>query len=314
MSTAVELTYRPGKAADLEASFALGHRAYHHTIGESLTDAALDREWQLSRELVEFVAAQEGCYWICEQAGETVGYARMCRFGEMEELTQLAVVPSHRRQGIARELLTRCWPDDPRPDLGRVVVAPGAPSDLTLFTEFGVMPVVGHWHMRARAEEYTEHRSQEIDVAEPPVVALSADHAVNEWKRLEPPAIGHRRPLLHEFFGRTRTCLATLDGDHATALCWIGPRGEIGPAVGADARGPGAGGASGPGPRGEEQGARRPADLLLHRQLVAAAPPAQPRVPARLAEPGDVQHPAAGTGQVPAHPALAASLARRATL
>ena len=95
------------------------------------------------------------------------------------------------------------------------------------------MPVTGHWHLRARAEDFLEHRSQEIDATEPPVVALSAARAVSEWKRLEPPAIGHRRPLLHEFFGRTRTCLATMDGDSASALCWIDPRGEIGPAVGA---------------------------------------------------------------------------------
>ena len=81
----------------------------------------------MSRELIEFAAAQEGCYWICEDDGEAVGYARACRFGEMEELTRLAVAPSHRGRGIARSLLTHCWPEPPTPELGRVVVAPGAP-------------------------------------------------------------------------------------------------------------------------------------------------------------------------------------------
>ncbi len=76
------------------------------------------------------------------------------------------------------------------------------------------MPVSGHWHMRHRAEEYLERRSHEIDAdragrarARPPSAPW------REWKRLEPPAIGHERPLLHEFFGRTRTCLATMDGE-----------------------------------------------------------------------------------------------------
>ena len=40
---------------------------------------------------------------------------------------------------------------------------------------------------------------------------LTPDRAVEEWKRLEPAAIGHERPPLHEFFGRTRNCLATVD-------------------------------------------------------------------------------------------------------
>ena len=68
--------------------------------------------------------------------------------------------------------------------------------------------------------------------------ALTPDRAVSEWKRLEPPAIGHKRPLLHEFFGRTRTCLATMDGrgGEATALCWVSSDGDIGPAVGEEAQ------------------------------------------------------------------------------
>ncbi len=227
------MSYREGRASDFRTTFGLGERVWHETIGEPVDESAIEAEWQLSRDLVEFVAAHEGCYWICWEGDEPVGYARMCRFGEMEELTQLAVAPTHKGRGIARELLERCWPGPPNPKLGRVVVAPGAPHDLSLYLDFAVMPIAGHWFMRARTDEYTVHRSQEIDASEPAVVALSADRAVAEWKRLEPPAIGHKRPLLHEFFGRTRTCLATMDGDDASALCWIGPRGEIGPAVGA---------------------------------------------------------------------------------
>jgi N-acetylglutamate synthase-like GNAT family acetyltransferase len=227
------LTYRQGELSDVRASFEAGEQAHHRTIDEPLDDAILEAEWALSRDLIEFLSAHEGGYWVCEDAGELVGFARTARFGEMEELARLAVAPEYRRRGIARELLHRCWPDDPTPELGRVVVATGSPADLSLYLDFGVMPIAGHWHMRAQASDYTEGRSQEIDVAEPPVVALETGRAVSEWKRLEPPAIGHRRPQLHEFFGRTRTCLATMDGDNASALCWIGPHGEIGPAVGA---------------------------------------------------------------------------------
>jgi len=96
--------------------------------------------------------------------------------------------------------------------------------------------VSGHWHMRHRSEEYLERRSQEIDGGPPSVHVLTSERAVAEWKRLEPPAIGHERPLLHEFFGRTRNCLATVDAEsgRATALCWVSGQGEIGPGVGAN--------------------------------------------------------------------------------
>jgi len=238
-----ELTFREGGPGDLRAVFTVSELAVHDTALRSgvldtppPSETQIEEEWQRRRHLLEFTAAQPGSgFWLCERAGEPIGYGRVARFGEMEELTELMVLPAHHRQGIGRALLERLWPGDPTPDLGRVVVAAGASADLTLYSDFGVMPITGHWHMRARPEDFLERRSREIDTAEPAVVVLESDRAVREWKRLEPPAIGHRRPRLHEFFGRTRTCLATMDSGagSATALCWIGAGGEIGPAVGA---------------------------------------------------------------------------------
>jgi len=237
------IVFREATAGDLRAAFDISEVAVHHTArragvveGSPPSETQIANDWDGRRDLLEFTAAQPGgSAWIAEQEGVPIGHGRVCRFGEMDELAELMVLPSHHGRGIGRELLDRLWPGDPTPELGRVVVAAGAATDLTLYTDFGVMPVAGHWHMRARGEDYLEGRAQEIDATEPAVVVLESDRAVAEWKRLEPPAIGHRRPLLHEFFGRTRRCLATMDAQagEATALCWIGPDGEIGPAVAA---------------------------------------------------------------------------------
>jgi GNAT superfamily N-acetyltransferase len=236
-----QFAYREGRARDLRSTFAISALAVHHTAtrmglldAAPPTDAQIEDEWAIQRDVVEFVAAQpDGSYWICEDDGRAVGYARVCRFGEMEQLTELMVLPSHHGRGIGRALLQRCFPSDPTPELGRLIVAAGAPCDLTLYTDFGVMPAGGHWHMRADAVDYVERRAQEIDVSEPAVHALEADRAIAEWRQLEPPAVSHRRPQLHEFFARTRTCLATMDEEtgSATGLCWVGAGGDVGPAV-----------------------------------------------------------------------------------
>ena len=73
------------------------------------------------------------------------------------------------------------------------------------------MPVAGHWHLRLRTSDYLKRRSLEIERVETAVHVLKADRAVEEWMRLEPPALGHERRDLHEFFCRDRTCLATID-------------------------------------------------------------------------------------------------------
>jgi GNAT superfamily N-acetyltransferase len=237
-----ELTYREGTAADLAATFDLSERTMHDSAVRQgvlapdleLTPEQIRSDWVRHRPLLEFIAAQpEGRYLIAEGEEGLVGYGRVVRFGEMEELTELMVCPRHQGLGIGRALLERCWPGDPTPELGRVVVAAGAPSDLSLYTEFGVMPISGHWHMRQRTEHYLTRRAQEADAGAESVHALSPDNALKAWGRLEPSAIGHDRSALHEFFCRDRSCLAVLDPQTGSAksLCWVSSEGEIGPAV-----------------------------------------------------------------------------------
>ncbi|HEX6582732.1 MAG TPA: GNAT family N-acetyltransferase [Thermoleophilaceae bacterium] len=238
-----EFTFREGRASDLQAVFELGEGAWDASRrargllppDQSRTEQELLEDWRHERPLIEFLAAQpDGCFLVCEEGDELVGYVLVARFGSMEEMAELWVAPSHAGLGVSRGLLERCWPDPPTPDLGRLVVLIGTQVDLTLFMDFGVMPASGHWHLRQRVDQYLEHRAQERDTAEPDVHVLTTERAVEEWKRLEPDAIGHERPALHEFFGRTRNCLATVDraSGHATALCWVSNLGEIGPAVG----------------------------------------------------------------------------------
>jgi hypothetical protein len=239
------LSFREGRSNDLRATFELAVRAWMESVRRDgvmpnrpeWERSCLEEEWRRQRPLLEFIAAQPGgSFWVCESGDELVGYARVSRFGEMDELSELSVSPQHAGRGAGRELLERCWPEPPTPELGRVVVTPGTPADLSLYTGFGVMPVAGHWHLRHRPDEYLERRSLElVDASEPSVHALTGERAVREWKRLEPSAIGHERPRLHDFFGRTRNCLACMDGEagEALALCWVSPDAEIGPAVGA---------------------------------------------------------------------------------
>jgi GNAT superfamily N-acetyltransferase len=238
-----ELTFRAGSPSDLRATFELAQRSWDasrqargiYPAGHQRDQETLDEQWRHWRPLLEFLAAQpEGSYWLCEEGTRLVGYARAARFGAIDELTELWVDPAYAGRGAGRALLERCWPEAPTPDLGRLVLTVGTPASLTLYTDFGVMPVGGHWHLRHRAEEYLERRALETDSAEPDVHVLTAERAVEEWQRLEPKAIGYERALLHEFFGRTRICLATMDAERgqATALCWVSSDGEIGPAVG----------------------------------------------------------------------------------
>jgi GNAT superfamily N-acetyltransferase len=235
------IEFRDGSPGDLASTFALSDRTMHrlavdlgYLSAADRTDEQVAESWARYRGMVEFLDAQpERRYLIAENGRGPVAFARVVRFGAMEQLTDLMVSPSHQGQGIGRRLLEQIWPGDPSPSLGRLVVATGAPRDLSLYTDFGVMPVAGHWHMRQDTATYLGLRSQETDATEAgSVVVLTAERAVNCWKALEPEAIEHERNPLHEYFGRDRNCLATVDADGTpTALCWVSGEGDIGPAV-----------------------------------------------------------------------------------
>jgi len=234
------LAYRAGTRRDGPGTFGIAERALHQAAIEAgvlpddaeLSEETIAASWERHRALIEFLDAQpDARMLVAEDDSGPVAFARAIRFGAMDELTDLMVDPALQGQGVGRELLDRLWPGDPSPEMGRLVVATGAPRDLSLYMDYGVMPVAGHWHMRQSTERYLEHRSQEIDVSEPGVHMLTPERAVTEWKRLEPPALSHERPELHDFFGRDRICLATMDGDHAAGVCWVSGQGEIGPAV-----------------------------------------------------------------------------------
>jgi GNAT superfamily N-acetyltransferase len=239
--TAEDVSLREGSPSDLQATFEISDRTMHRVAVDhgylapsERTDAQVAESWGRHRNLVEFLDAQPGRrYLIAENGSGPIAYARIVQFGDMEQLTDLMVVPKYQGSGVGRLLLDAIWPGGPSPSLGRIVVATGAPRDLSLYTEFGVMPVAGHWHMRQETSSYLERRSQETDATEAgSVVVLTPERAVSEWKRLEPEAIGHERPALHEFFGRDRSCLATVDPEgSAKALCWVSTDGDIGPAV-----------------------------------------------------------------------------------
>ena len=115
-----ELSFREGGPADLRAAFEFGESAWDASrrrrglIGpdQGRGRDEIHDEWERSRGFIEFVAAQpDGSFWICENGGEMVGYSSSSRFGVMDELTELWVVPSHAGRGIGRALLERIWPD-----------------------------------------------------------------------------------------------------------------------------------------------------------------------------------------------------------
>jgi hypothetical protein len=62
--------------------------------------------------MFEFLADSAFQFWVAENEGEIIGYARSIQFGGLQELTEFFVSPDQQSAGVGGELLSRAFPDD----------------------------------------------------------------------------------------------------------------------------------------------------------------------------------------------------------
>ena len=116
MSQAV--TYRPGRPEDIPDQIALFMTAVYHLsyrLGidrEYVPPSAADlAEAQTAYSPLMAHLAQTGDqWWVAEQAGRMVGYARSMVRGDVRELTEFFVLPEAQAVGVGKTLLARAFP------------------------------------------------------------------------------------------------------------------------------------------------------------------------------------------------------------
>jgi GNAT superfamily N-acetyltransferase len=110
--------YRPGTAADSFAAFQifreavmdLGQRQGVAAVTGGGDPGFVDELWEQRRPLFEHLAASAEHFWLAEQDGQLLGYARSTLRDGLRELTELFVRPGAQSLGVGRELLARAFP------------------------------------------------------------------------------------------------------------------------------------------------------------------------------------------------------------
>ena len=114
------LHIRPGTTADsyitfclFEETFAdLSQRMGHDELTSWSDPAKLAAMWEKRRGLYEHLAVTADQYWIAEQGGKAVGFARSILRGTVRALTEFFVLPNVQSSSIGRELLARAFPTE----------------------------------------------------------------------------------------------------------------------------------------------------------------------------------------------------------
>jgi Acetyltransferase (GNAT) domain len=110
-------TFRRGTLEDSYAVYTVFVRSLEDfrrrtNLQTDQTDEDLAPWWARRRPLFEHLARSADQFWIAEEAGVAIGYARSIRRDDTRELTEFFVLPYSQSAGVGRELLARAFPAD----------------------------------------------------------------------------------------------------------------------------------------------------------------------------------------------------------
>lgn len=114
-----EVIYRRGTLADVRGA----QRVFRHALYDLLyqkgrldrdrpSEQELIEDWDVRGSLYQYLTAHADQYWVAEQAGEVVGYARSVRHQDVRELTEFFVSPDVQSAGVGRTLISKVMPSD----------------------------------------------------------------------------------------------------------------------------------------------------------------------------------------------------------
>ena len=108
-------TFRRGTFEDSYAVYTIFVQAvedFKRRTGLQADQTAGDLEawWARRRSLFEHLARTADQFWMAEDAGTPIGYARSIRRDDTRELTEFFVLPARQSAGVGRELLARAFP------------------------------------------------------------------------------------------------------------------------------------------------------------------------------------------------------------
>lgn len=173
----------------------------------SWDDAAkLARMWEERRSLYDYLAQAAAHFWLAEQDGQPVGFARSTLREDVCQLTELFVRPGTQSAGVGRQLLARTFPVEGAQRLS-IIASPDMRAQV-LYLKAGVYPRFPIYYFgrtpEATSLETDLHFKAVTATAEVLATLAQIDRAILEHRRDDDHAwlLGNRQGYLYYRAGR----------------------------------------------------------------------------------------------------------------
>jgi ribosomal protein S18 acetylase RimI-like enzyme len=215
------IIYRKGTAEDSYAVFQvfsksiidLGERTNVMAITGGNHPEVLQSLWSHRKFLFEYLAMNAAQFWVAEEDGKIIGYARSIEHDGLMDLTEFFVLPDQQSAGVGRELMARAFPETDTHH--RIIVATMDERALNLYLRSGVYARFPIKYFSRKAEKV----KVETDlVFEPLQIGLHLD----DLNRIDQQIIGHSRADIHRWIATTRDGFVCKRNGEAVGYGYVG--------------------------------------------------------------------------------------------
>ncbi len=161
-------------------------------LPSDVSDAVPVQEmWKRRQPFFEHLARTAYEFWVAEEDGHMVGYARSVLRDEVLELTEFFVSPEAQSAGVGGELLRRVFP----PGVGkhRVIVATTDVRAQVRYLKSGVTPYFPEMYWSREPQNVTVESDLEF------VRAANTPETVAQLAEIDRAILGHTRDVDHAF-------------------------------------------------------------------------------------------------------------------
>jgi GNAT superfamily N-acetyltransferase len=192
--------FRPGTIDDSYPVYTIFERSLKDFSRRSNVQAdqtAADPEaWKHRRPLFEHLARTADQFWIAEEAGRPIGYARSILRDGTSELTEFFVLPGSQSAGVGRELLARAFPAAGARH--RAIIATFDARALGRYLRAGVYPHFPIYYFRRAPEVSPEPSDLSIEAF------AAAERVLPALRAIDQEILGYTRDIDHTWLAQVR--------------------------------------------------------------------------------------------------------------
>lgn len=169
--------------------------------------------WQSRQPMFDFLARTASQFWVAENDGEILGYARTIEHDGLQELTEFFVSPDQQSAGVGSGLLSRAFADNGA--RYRAIIATLDERALSRYMKAGVRGRFLFKYFYRMAEKVNVPTNLKIE-------RMDLDTHLESMNRIDRELIGHAREVAHRWIAGAREGFVYKRGNEVVGYGYIG--------------------------------------------------------------------------------------------